>query len=43
MPHPFQGLVVEIDLGEFDLFRIQRIGVNTEPMILGSDHHLTRF
>ena len=43
MSHPFQGLVVEIHLGQLDLCWIQRVGVNTKPVILGSDHDLTCF
>jgi hypothetical protein len=43
VPHPLQGLVVQIYLGEFDFCRIQRVRVNTKPMILGSDHHLTGY
>jgi len=43
MSHPFKGLVIEIDLREFDLIRIERIGVHTESMVLGGDHHPTRF
>jgi len=41
MPHPFQGLIVEVPLSEFDFIRIERVGIDTESMVLGGDHHPT--
>ena len=41
MPHSFQSLVIEVNLSGFDLVRIEGMDVNTEPMVLGGDGHLT--
>ena len=37
MPHPFRSLVVEVDLSQFNFFRIERMKVDAEPVVLGSD------
>jgi hypothetical protein len=38
VPHPLRRTVIEIDLGQFDFFSVQGIGIHTKPVILGSDH-----
>ncbi len=35
-------MIVEIDLGEFDLLWVKGLGIHTEPMVLGGDHDLAR-
>ncbi len=42
MSHPLQGLVIEVDLREFNLIGIERGGIYTESMVLGSNHHSAR-
>ena len=43
MSHSFTSLVIQIDLSQFDLFRVQGTRVHTESMILGSDHNSSCF
>ena len=38
MPHPFDRPVIEVHLCDFDLIGVDRFGVDTESMVLGSDH-----
>ena len=39
MPHPLQGLVIQIHVRQFDLACIQRIRVNGKTMVLCCDFH----
>src|SRR4051794_936287 len=41
MSHAFDGAVVQIDVGDFHLFR-QRVRIHSEPMILRRDRDLAR-
>src|SRR5580658_7147234 len=38
--HAFVRVIVEVDVGDFDVARRQRFGIDTEPVILGGDFHL---
>ena len=37
MSHPFRGTVIQVDLREFYLIRVQGLRIYTEPVILGGD------
>jgi hypothetical protein len=37
MPESLQGLIVEVDMGDFGIIRIQGGNVNGKSMILGGD------
>ena len=37
MPEAFQGVVVEIDVGDLDLGRVERVYINGKAMVLGGD------
>src|SRR5512136_2067646 len=38
--HPLRRVIIEIDLGQFNLFGVQRIRIDAESMILRGNHHL---
>ena len=42
MSEAFERLVVEVDMGELDLAGRERVDVDTESVVLGCDHHLSR-
>ncbi len=42
MTHSFVGVVVEIDVRDFDVAGGQRFGIDTETVILGGDFHFLR-
>jgi hypothetical protein len=37
MPHPFKGSIIQVDLCEFDLFRVKGLRINAESVILRGD------
>ena len=39
--HPLQSLIVQVDLGEFDLFRVKGLRIDAESVILGGDGDLS--
>ena len=41
MPHPFERSVIEVQLCDFDLIGIERVGIDRESMILRGDHDPT--
>lgn len=43
MPESFQGVVIQIDMGDLHISVIQRFGIHCKSMILGSDFNLSGF